>query len=171
MLTIEILDPKRHNRADFDCGVQELNHYLQEVADQDQDRGLAKTYVLVDGTKIRGYYSLATHSVPRESLPQDIKAGNRKKIKYEKIRYTDLPFLLLGRLAIDKELQGQRYGRAILYDALETTKSIAERVGILGMIVDAKDEKTTAFYRKFGFRSIEGNKNRLVLPITSFPKS
>src|SRR5579859_3413804 len=169
MLPIEIFDPKRHDRSDFDCGVQELNHYLQEVADQDQDRGLAKTYVLVDGTKIRGFYSLAAHSVTRESPPQDIKAGKRKKIKYEKIRYTDLPFVLLGRLAIDKELQGQRYGRAILYHALERTKSIAESVGILGMIVDAKDEKAATFYRKFGFRSIEGNKNRLVLSITSFP--
>jgi hypothetical protein len=46
MVPIEIFDPKRHNRADFDCGVQELNRYLQQFANQDQKRRLAKTYVL-----------------------------------------------------------------------------------------------------------------------------
>jgi GNAT superfamily N-acetyltransferase len=157
-MLIEALDPTRHNRTDFDCGVQELNRYLQQFANQDQKRGLAKTYVLVDGTKIRGYYSLAAHCVTRENLPSDIRVG----------RYKDIPFLLLGRLAVDKELQGKGYGDAIMYHAFKTTKNIAERVGILGMIVDAKDEKAAAFYQRFGFRSVEGNKNRLVLPIASF---
>jgi ribosomal protein S18 acetylase RimI-like enzyme len=157
-MLIETLDPKRHNRTDFDCGVQELNLYLQQFANQDQKRGLAKTYVLVDGVKIRGYYSLAAHCITRENLPPDIRIG----------AYKEIPFLLLGRLAVDKEFQGKGYGDALMYHAFKTTKNTAERVGILGMIVDAKDENAAAFYQRFGFRSIEGNKNRLVLPITSF---
>jgi GNAT superfamily N-acetyltransferase len=159
-MLIEILDPTRHNRADFDCGVPELNRYLQHFANQDQKRGLAKTYVLVDGTQIRGYYSLAAHSVTRENLPPDLskKAGV----------YNDIPFLLLGRLAIDKRFQGKGYGDAMMYHVLKTTKHLAESVGIIGMIVDTKDEKAAAFYQRFGFRRIEGNKNRLVLPIASF---
>jgi ribosomal protein S18 acetylase RimI-like enzyme len=157
-MLIETLDPKRHNRADFDCGVQELNRYLQEFANQDQKRGLAKTYVLVDGTRIRGYYSLTAHSVTRKNLPPDIRTGV----------YNDIPFLLLGRLAVDRAFQGKGYGDAMMYHAFKTTKNLAERLGIFGMIVDAKDEKAVAFYQRFGFRSIEGNKNRLVLPITSF---
>src|SRR5215472_4834576 len=154
-MLIEALDPARHNRTDFDCGVQELNRYLQQFANQDQKRGLAKTYVLVDGIRIKGYYSLAAHSVTRENMPPDMKIG----------RYKDVPFLLLGRLAVDKEFQGRGYGDALMYHAFKTTKDIAERVGILGMIVDAKGEKAVAFYQRFGFRCIEGSKNRLVLPI------
>jgi GNAT superfamily N-acetyltransferase len=157
-MLIETLDPKRHNRADFDCGVQELNRYLQQFANQDQRRGLAKTYVLVDGEQILGYYSLAAHCVTRENLPPELRIGG----------YKELPFLLLGRLAVDKRLQGKGYGDAMMYHVFKTTKNIAERVGILGMIVDAKDEKAAAFYQRFGFRRIEGNKNRLVLPIASF---
>jgi len=157
-MLIEILDPKRHNRADFDCGVPELNRYLQQFANQDQKRGLAKTYVLVDGTKIGGYYSLAAHSITYENMPPDIRIG----------RYKDVPFLLLGRLAVDKEFQGKRYGHAMVYHAFKITKNIAQSVGILGMVVDAKDEKAVAFYRRFGFRCIEGSSNRLVLPITAF---
>jgi GNAT superfamily N-acetyltransferase len=157
-MLIETLDTKRHNRADFDCGVEDLNRYLQQFANQDQKRGLAKTYVLVEGTRIRGYYSLAAHCVTRENLPPDVRIGG----------YKDLPFLLLGRLAVDKAFQGKGYGDAMMYHAFKTTKNVAGSVGILGMIVDAKDEKAAAFYRRFRFRSIEGNRSRLVLPIASF---
>src|SRR5947207_13548887 len=109
MLSIEIFDRERHDRGDFDCGVQKLNDYLQDLAFQDDDRGLAKIYVLVDGTKIRGYYTLTALSIDLKSLPPDIETGKFKKTKYKKIKYENVPFLLLGRLAIDKRLQGQRY--------------------------------------------------------------
>jgi len=171
MLSIEIFDRERHDRGDFDCGVQKLNDYLQDLAFQDDDRGLAKIYVLVDGTKIRGYYTLTALSIDLKSLPPDIETGKFKKTKYKKIKYENVPFLLLGRLAIDKRLQGQRYGRILLCDACKTAKDVAERVGLLGIIVDAKDENAAAFYRKFGFISIEGKKNRLVLPLASFQYS
>jgi GNAT superfamily N-acetyltransferase len=157
-MRIELLDPKRHNRDDFDCGVQALNRYLQQFANQDQKRGLSKIYVIAGDTRIIGYYSLSAHSVSRENLPPSIPIGN----------YRDIPFLLLGRLAVDKRFQGQGYGDAMIYHAFKTTKQLAEQVGILGMIVDAKDEKAVAFYLRFGFRRIEGSKNRLVLPIASF---
>ena len=90
------LNPKFHNRKGFDCGVAPLNKYLQQVAGQDQKRNLSKVYVLAEGETVVGYYSLSAHSVSRENLPKDIKLGG----------YQDIPFLLLGRLAVDKTYQG-----------------------------------------------------------------
>ena len=46
----------------------------------------------------------------------------------------------------------------------------AEKVGILGIIVDAKDEDAVTFYEGFGFRKLKANNNRLVLPITALKK-
>lgn len=94
------LDPKRHDRKGFDCGVEALNRYLKQVAGQDQKRNLSKVYVFAEGESIVGYYSLSAHSVSRENLPKGIKLGG----------YQDIPFLLLGRLAVDKNYQGQGLG-------------------------------------------------------------
>jgi ribosomal protein S18 acetylase RimI-like enzyme len=156
-MLFEILDSKWHNRKDFDCGVQELNLYLQQIANQDQKRGLSRTYVLADSASIVGYHSLAAHSVSRENLPPNVSAGG----------YKDIPFLLLGRLAVDRKFQGQGYGGAMIYHAFHITRETAEKVGIIGMIVDAKSEKAASFYEGFGFRRIQGSKNRLVMPISS----
>jgi hypothetical protein len=56
----------------------------------------------------------------------------------------------------------------MMHHAFTITKETAEKVGIIGMIVDAKNESAAAFYEGFGFRRIQGSKNRLVLPLSSF---
>lgn len=155
-MEFEPLDPCRHDRKNFDCGVEALNRYLQQIANQDQKRRLARVYVLTEGPRIIGYYSISAHSVPRDTLPSDISQGG----------YSDIPFLLLGRLAVDRHDQGQGYGDALIYHAFKTTVNAAQSVGILGIVVDAKDKKAAAFYEGFGFRRLTETKNRLVLPLS-----
>nr|WP_245197822.1 GNAT family N-acetyltransferase [Jiella mangrovi] len=112
---------------------------------------------MADGPTIIGYYSISAHSVRRDHLPDDVQAGP----------YEDIPFLLLGRLAVDRRSQGQGYGDALIVHAFHTTRKAASQIGILGMIVEAKDEKAAAFYEGFGFRRLTATTNRLVLPITA----
>jgi predicted N-acetyltransferase YhbS len=109
--------------------------------------------MLAKGKDIIGYYSISAHSVMRDGLPENIPLGG----------YSDIPFLLLGRLAVDKRHQGQGFGDALIF---QTTVDAAEKVGVLGMVVDAKDDKASAFYGGFGFRRLDGTKNRLVLPLS-----
>ena len=156
-MEFEQLQSLKHNRKDFDCGVEALNQYLQKVANQDQKRNLTKIYVLAEDEEIIGYYSISAHSVMRDYLPEDIKPG----------AYKDIPFLLLGRLAVDNRHQGKGYGDTLILHAFRTTMEAAEKVGILGIIVDAKDEKAASFYEGFGFRRLSGTENRLVLSISA----
>ena len=130
-MKFELLDPKKHNRTNFDCGVGVLNQYLRQFANQDQKRHLSKVYVLSEDGKILGYYSISAHSVLRSELPENHSLGG----------YHDIPFLLPGRLAVDKAHQNQGYGDALIYHAFYTTVSADEKVGILGMIVDANDHR------------------------------
>lgn len=155
-MKFESLDTTKHNRKKFDCGVETLNVYIQRFANQDQKRSLTKVYVLADQEHIVGYYTLSAHSVARDELPNDIKLGG----------YSDIPFLLLGRLAVDASYQGQGYGDALIVHAFENTKHAAEKIGILGMIVDAKDNQAVSFYEGFGFRRLASTDKRLVLPIS-----
>ncbi len=154
------LDPKTHDRAGFDCGVDALNRYIRQFANQDLKRGLTRVYVLADGAKIVGYYSISAHSVLRDNLPDSERIGP----------YEEIPFLLLGRLAVDKRWQGQGYGDALIVHAFKTTRTAARQIGILGMVVDAKDDKAASFYEGFGFRRLSGTQNRLVLPMSAMDR-
>ena len=159
-MLFEHLNPKKHDRKSFDCGVEALNLYLQRRANQDQKRNLTRMYVLAGEARIIGYYSISAHSVLRDNLPDNVNLAS----------YKDIPFLLLGRLAVDKKYQGQGYGDALIFHAFKTTLDAAEKVGILGMIVDAKDDNVAAFYEGFGFRRLQGSANRLVLPLSVMEK-
>jgi ribosomal protein S18 acetylase RimI-like enzyme len=156
-MRFECLDAKKHQRQAFDCGVEALNQYLQRFANQDQKRGLTRVYVLAEGRQIIGYYSISAHSVSRDELHGHANPA----------AYREVPFLLLGRLAVDKRYQGQGYGDALLFHAFKTSLDAAEKVGVLGMIVDAKDETAVSFYEGFGFKRLSASKNRLVLPLAA----
>ena len=154
-MRFEPLDGKRHDRKQFDCGVQALNDYVMRFAGQDARRGLARTWVLADERRIIGYYTLSAHSVPRTGMPPDVAAGV----------YEEIPFLLLGRLAVDLAFQRRGYGDALIAHAFRSTRDAADRFGIFGMIVDAKDEAAALYYEGFGFQRLEGDRRRLMLPI------
>ena len=47
MLKIEELSQK-HDRVQFDCGVQELNRYLKNIARQHLVKGISRSFVLIE---------------------------------------------------------------------------------------------------------------------------
>ena len=116
-MKFELLDTKKHNRKNFNCGVDALNVYLQRFANQDQKRSLTKVYVLVEQNEIIGYYTLSAHSVLRDDLPADTSSGS----------YGEVPFLLLGRLAVDKRYQGKGFTDALIAHAFTNPKWLLKK--------------------------------------------
>ena len=110
--------------------------------------------------RVIGYYSISSHSVRQDHLPEDSQFGG----------YREIPFLLLGRLAVDRHYQGLGYGDVLILHAFATTMEAAEKVGIMGMVVDAKNENAASFYQGFGFKRLSSTKNRLVLPPSALAK-
>lgn len=113
MLSIELLDAT-HDRNGFDCGEQPLNHYLQQIALQHIEKGISKTYVLVDETAdppkpLLGFFTLSLCQVLGEELPS----------KWAKKLPRRIPAVKLGRLAVAKTSQGTGLAKAILAEALE----------------------------------------------------
>ena len=68
----------------------------------------------------------------------------------------DVPVVLIGKLAVDRSVQGQGLGALLLVDALRRSLQISEQVGIGAVEVDAIDDAARNFYLKFGFRSFAG---------------
>ena len=91
---IEALDPAKHRREEFDCGVPALNDFLRNRARKEMAAGASACFVIVpedDPGCIAGFYTLSAAVIVRTDLPEAVT----KKLP----RYLELPATLPGRLA------------------------------------------------------------------------
>lgn len=155
---------KKHDKNEFNCGVDPLNQYLKTQAGQDAKKNVAVTYVLTTPTseKILGYYTLSSIGI----FPGDLPGEIIKKLP----RYPILPGILLGRLAIDNSCQRMSLGQYLLIDALKRSLQVSHQIGIVAVIVDAKNKIAKAFYEHFGFIQLPENTHRLFLTINTIQK-
>jgi GNAT superfamily N-acetyltransferase len=146
----------QHDRSCFDCGQALLNEWLQRYASQWEKKDLARTYVAVKQgqSQVYGYYAISSHRVRYDTLAE----GQLKRLP--KI---DLPVVLLGRLAVDKTVQGQGLGQRLLIDALRRSVKLSEHLGIGAMEVEAIDEHARRFYLKWGFIPLVDDPKHLFL--------
>jgi GNAT superfamily N-acetyltransferase len=159
--TVKALD-KVHDVKGFDCGVHELNHWLQTTAMQHQKNGASKTFVIIDQAhpnKVAAYVTMALRGLsPTEDLPKEMQ----QKLPRQ------MPGFTLARLAVAKEHQRKGLGEYLLMEAMERAWRAAQSVGGFGLSVDAKDG-AASFYEKYGFIPLPSDPNILVLPIASMP--
>ena len=158
----------KHDRAAFSCGNKELDSYLQTQAGQDLKKRAAVPFVITpDHRTIAGFYTLSQYAVDLGELPEDVA----KKLP----RYPMVSATLLGRLATSEKFRGQGLGEKLLMDALRRALQSSRQVASAAVVVDAKDEQATAFYRRYGFIEFRRIQKRLFLPMATiaqlFPES
>jgi predicted GNAT family N-acyltransferase len=153
MFTIEKLSSP-HNRRDFDCGVEELNSYLQRYSGQHERKGMGRTYVATkeNDTRVLGYYTISSSAVAFDVVPENLPRH-------------PVPVALVGRLAVDNTARGERLGETLLIHALRSAQRAAKIVGIYAVVVDALNESARSFYLKFGFSELTDDRLHLYLPM------
>jgi predicted GNAT family N-acyltransferase len=146
------------NRDHFDCGEPALDNYLQKFAHQHAIRNISQTYVavLTAPEKIIGFYTLSNGSIDFQRFPFSIQ---KKLPKYP------IPIILIGRLAVDKTMQGKGIGDSLLMDTLSRSVKLSKEVGIFAVVVEAKHDKDKAFYLKYGFCELLDAPFKLFLPV------
>lgn len=145
MLEEQPLDPERHDRAGFHCGVPELDEYLHRHASQHRRKGVTTVYVLVDTETpelILGYYTLSAAQVDAAELNDT----DRKKLP----RYP-VPCFRMGRLACRADWHGRGPGKLLLGCAVQRCLQARKQVAAFALIVDAKNAEAKAFYQHYGF--------------------
>lgn len=158
-MKIVILKQGMHNRDSFSCGREELDAYLKKYALQDVKRNLTKVFVLEGRSpeEVAGYYTLSPISFSKLEMTQPFS---------KKLPHYPIPAILLGRLAVSLNFQGQGMGAKLLMDALLRIYRVSEDCfGIYAVVVDAKNERASAFYQHFGFIPFLKKTNRLFLPL------
>ncbi len=130
------------DRSGFRSGNIDLDRFFLRYAGQNQFRHhIGTTYVAIEGDAILGFATVA---------PSEIAATERPGSRVQKLPRYPLPVLRLARLAVDERAQGRGVGGALLRAVFRLAERLAEDVGCVGIVVDAKPE-AASFYEGLGF--------------------
>jgi GNAT superfamily N-acetyltransferase len=143
-----------HDCSAFSCGKRELDEWLARAALTAQRMGTSRVFVWLadEAGRVVGCFALAPHTVDRAEAPSSVAHGAPSQI----------PAILLGKLALDSSLQGQGFGGVLLAAALARAIDGMRHVGGRVVVADAIDDEARALYEHFGFLPVPGNPRRLV---------
>ncbi|OUL33419.1 GNAT family N-acetyltransferase [Nostoc sp. 106C] len=130
-----------HQLENFDSGNAELNEWLKKRALKNEASGASRTYVVTVGKKAIAYYCLANGSIINTTAPGKVRRNMPDPI----------PVMVIGRLAMDINWQGQGLGYALVRDAVLRTLQAAKIAGIKAILVHAISVEAKQFYEKCGF--------------------
>lgn len=132
---------KHHDTSRFCSGADELDDWLHDFAWVNHRSGNARVFVAVRGDLVVGYYALATAGVDRKVVPERITKGSVP---------TQVPCLLLARLAVDQSEKNRGIGRGLLVDAIRRAVRVSNDAGVRALLVHARDEDARRFYEHLG---------------------
>lgn len=144
-----------HDTASFDSGQPTLDEWLRTSARDSDGRNLTRTYVWHRGDGVVvAYYTLMPYFIERHTLSKKQSRGLPERI----------PCYLVARLALHRDLHGNRLGSQLLASALTRAAAGSRDLGGRYVIMDAIDDTAANFYRHHGFQPIPTNERRLLLP-------
>lgn len=125
----------------FDCGSAAQTAWLTAHALQAHQSGSARVYVVIDNDdkshRVAGYYALAAGSVAPGQVPFRLTRGGG--------RYHQ-PVVILTRLGVDRNVQGEGLGRALVVDALRRVAVAAQVIGVRALLIHCENEAARDFY-------------------------
>ena len=113
---------EHHLTDGFTCGTDSLDQWLKRRSLKNQIQGASRTYVVCDAVRVVAYYALASGAV----VCADATGRFRRNMP------DPIPVVVLGRLAVERTLQGKGVGRLLVRDAGMRVIQAADAVGIRG---------------------------------------
>ena len=132
-----------HDASSFRSGESVLDDWLRQRALSNNDTAASRTYVVcaAGSKRVIGYFSLSMGQI----LARDVAGSMRRNMP------TQIPAVLLGRLAIDATVQGTGLGRALLADAVRRSLVASRDVSARLVLVHAISPSAEAFSIHHGF--------------------
>jgi GNAT superfamily N-acetyltransferase len=140
----EYTAPRKLERSDvrvgFTSGAAELDEWLVKYAWQNQQANNSTTYVITDGERVVGYYAIAMSAYAKGNAPAEMQRG----------RPSQIPCILLARLAVDQSCQGEGLGWELLRDALLRAVNVSASIGAAAVLIHCRDDAARGFYLRNG---------------------
>lgn len=163
---IEPLDPNRHDRAAYSCGVGQVDNFFKKTANKLSKANNLRVYVMTDDDEktVIGFYAINSHSVSYEELPE----------RFARIRpgHGAIPAAYISMIGRDQRYKGGGYGADLLVDCLKRIAAIADQIGMAVVLLDVlecgDEEKTNrraALYAGYGFQPLPSMPLRMFLPV------
>jgi GNAT superfamily N-acetyltransferase len=151
-----------HDLAEFRSGESVLDEWLRERALPNMEAAASKTYVVcpANSRRVIGFYALCMGQI----LNQEAAGSMRRNMPRH------IPAVILGRLAIDKDWQGQGLGRSLLEDAVLRAIRASGEVSARLLVVHAISPAAEAFYLRYGFTRLPVEVPTLALDLVKFQK-
>lgn len=144
-----------HELSLFDCGEPSLDDWLRRRARGNQLAGASRTFVVTRGDVVVGYYCLAAGAVASAIAPGRVRRNMPDPV----------PMAVLGRLAVDRTVQGRGIGRGLLQDAVRRTLQASQVLAVRGLLVQALNDDARRFYLGHGFVASPAEPMLLMAPI------
>ena len=140
-----------------------LDEWLRERALQNMEMAASKTYVICNAGTLRvvGFYALCMGQI----LNQEVAGSMRRNMPRH------IPAVVLGRLAIDRDWQGQGLGQALLNDAVLRALKAAGEVSARLLLVHAISPAAEQFYLHHGFTRLPVETPSFALDLVKLRKS
>ncbi len=142
-----------HDLSRFESGVETIDTFLKTNALSNHRAKYSLVLVVADEAHVVfAYYALAIGKVTR-------KVGTKGRARSG--APAQIPAVILGRLGVDKSLQGEGVGKDLLVHAIGATLAIAEgsyegpSPPISVMAIKALNADVAAFYQRFGFEAFD----------------
>ena len=153
---------RSHRRQEFDCGDVEMNQVLRRYARQSHEQNAAKTFCAIDNSdsgRILGFYTVTPSAVDHDEVPVTMTRGLARH---------EVSGFKLARIATDLTVAGQGLGGQLLAAAALRCLRVAEEVGGILLIIDAKHERAANWYASYGAEPLQDRPLTLVMPLATF---
>jgi len=168
--SIAPLDPEKHDRAAFSCGVEAVDSFFKRTANKLSKADNLRVFVMTDdqGT-VAGFYAINAHSITFEDLPPQFA---RTRPGHGRI-----PAAYISMIGRDQRFAGSSIGADLLVDCLTRIFRISKDLGLAVAILDVLDDgdekavtKRKALYEGFGFAPMPSQSLRLYMPVATIAK-
>lgn len=140
----------------FDCGIPELNDFLQRDAYRNQAEWLSVTKVMYLGDVLIGYFTITPDTLHKGRIDISDKLNDYPYQKY--------PAVKLARLAVDCRYQHRGFGKALMREFFYTALQITKIEGSRFITVDAKTEAKD-FYQMYLFVPVTSSTDTDIIPM------
>jgi GNAT superfamily N-acetyltransferase len=131
--TIQLFDPAIHDRADFSCGVAQIDNFLKLTAKKGSKADVVRIWVIIDERKhIIGFYGINMHSIDIKDMPTTYA----KKA----LRQGMLPAAFITMIGVDKRQQNNGIGSVLVADAVNRIARVSNEIGTCVIILDVFDD-------------------------------
>ncbi|MBC7505810.1 MAG: GNAT family N-acetyltransferase [Sandarakinorhabdus sp.] len=167
MYTIEPLDPDRHDRATFFCGIAQVDNFFRQTANKLSKADNLRNVVMVGPAgDVKGFYATNAHAIEYRELPG--------RFARTRPAHGNIPAAYIAMIGVDSRVQVQGYGGDLLVDCLARLAAAAQTLGIAVVMLDvldcgdpAKVASRKGLYLDYGFAPLVSNPLRLFLPMAT----